>query len=202
MMTCCTLWLFLLMSQPDGSAAMSGGVLLTWKTVPCKYFVRHCYFGAKSDTRGTYWKSIGDAMNISYKDLSRYGSWKSGLDFFYDVRTWSEEYEKKCMVPDMNNKLTADETTKMLLYDVPPSLQPYGRMVVSALLDDRLRTAMMYEEPPSTLKRIVEWGLNLRKYVLRWAALPRPWILRVSKIPDNPKANGRIHALQYQAEPW
>jgi hypothetical protein len=156
----------------------------------------------KQETRGTYWKSIGDAMNISYKDLPGNDSWKSGLDFIYDIQTWSESYEKRCMVPDINNKITADETTKMLLYDVPPSLQPYGRMVVSALMDDRLRTAMMYEEHPPTLKKIVEGGLDFRKYLLRWAALPRPWILRVSKIPDEPKPNGRIHALEYQAEPW
>jgi hypothetical protein len=37
MMTCCTLWLFSLLSQPDGSTAMSGGVLLIWKFVPCKH---------------------------------------------------------------------------------------------------------------------------------------------------------------------
>jgi hypothetical protein len=141
-------------------------------------------------------------MNISYKDMAGYGTWSDGYDWIYDVMAWAEDYEKRCMVPDINNKMTADETTKMLLYDVPNFAKPYGRLVVSCLLDDRLRTAMMYEVPSESLKSFVNGGLIARKYFLRWFALPRPWIFRVQGISDEPDANGRYYMAYYDTEPW
>lgn len=93
---------------------------------------------------GTFWKSMGDAMEILYEDLpGAQSGWKNGIQWMEEMEKWSVEYEKKCMVPDETNKKTADETTAMLLYDAPQSLHPFGYKVVSALMDDRLRKAMM-----------------------------------------------------------
>jgi hypothetical protein len=100
---------------------------------------------------GTFWKSIGDAMEISYDALpsgSSKGSkdgegWRDGLHWLHEIEAWSVEYEKEFMVPDEHNRKTADETTALLLYDVPEGMRGSGKKVVSALMDDRLRRAMM-----------------------------------------------------------
>src|SRR5690349_21491269 len=65
---------------------------------------------------GTFWKAIGDNMEIDYSELARYkDGWKDGIEFYEDIAAWAEEYEKQYMVPDINNKKTADRTTNLLL---------------------------------------------------------------------------------------
>jgi hypothetical protein len=148
---------------------------------------------------GTFWKAQGDAMGISFDVL---GPSESGLDFVKAIQAWSDAYEQRCMVPDVNNNRVADETTKLLLYDVPDAAKPFGKLAVSALLTDRLRTAMMYPVPPTALMVAIQNALMIRKYILRWFALPRPRFLRQRKVMDQADSKGRLFSLEYQAEPW
>ena len=98
-----------------------------------------------------FWKSIGDAMGISYDKLKSGGEngpgWTDGLQWLDEMAAWSLEYEKRFMVPANTNRQTAEETVAILLWGVPNALKPYGRKVVSALMDDRLRAAMMFVIP-------------------------------------------------------
>jgi hypothetical protein len=156
---------------------------------------------------GTFWKSLGDAMAISYADLvpssgSSKPVFESGLDWFHAIEAWSDAYEARTMVPHPANKRTADVTTNILLYDVPSSARPFGRKVVSALMDPRLRAAMLFESPPAWLATAVTGSLRLRRLVLRYAALPRPWVLRNRKVSDDVGAGGRVQLCEYQAEPY
>ncbi len=97
---------------------------------------------------GTFWKSMGDAMGIGYENLKSGGKdgegWRDGLEWLEEVMEWGLEYEKKCMVPDESNRKTAEQTVAILLWGVPKAMKLYGRMAVSALMDDRLRAAMMF----------------------------------------------------------
>jgi hypothetical protein len=93
---------------------------------------------------GTFWKSVGDAMMVSYERLPSYKTgFRDGLHWLEEIEAWSNSYEAERMVPDINNKKTADETVNVLLWDVPEILHPVGRQAVSYLMDNRLRTAMM-----------------------------------------------------------
>ncbi|KAF6227091.1 hypothetical protein HO133_008532 [Letharia lupina] len=48
---------------------------------------------------GTYWKSMGDAMDISYSILpSSIPGWKDGLQWLDEVEAWSLRYEEAYMV--------------------------------------------------------------------------------------------------------
>ena len=86
-------------------------------------------------------------MGISYDKLKNGGSdgsgWKDGLEWLEEVMQWAQDYESRCMIPAESNRKTAEETVAILLWGVPRSLKPYGRKVVAALMDDRLRKAMM-----------------------------------------------------------
>lgn len=97
---------------------------------------------------GTFWKAVGDAMGIGYQQLRNGGEggegWMDGLQWLDELKEWSAEYERRYMVPDKNNQKTADQTVAILLYSLPKFVKPHGRRIVSALMDDRLRTAIMY----------------------------------------------------------
>jgi len=97
---------------------------------------------------GTFWKSVGDAMGISWEKLKsgrggKEGTWRDGLEWWEEICEWSQAYEREKMVPAETNRKTAEETTRILLWTIPGPLKGVGRHLVSALMDDRLRKAMM-----------------------------------------------------------
>ena len=97
---------------------------------------------------GTFWKSVGDAMGISWEKLKsgtrgKEGTWRDGSEWWEEVREWSEAYEREKMVPAETNRKTAEQTVRILLWTLPGPLKGVGRHMVSALMDDRLRKAMM-----------------------------------------------------------
>ena len=153
---------------------------------------------------GTHWKAVGDAMGIDYTTL-RHGphAFKHGHEFFQDLKEWADNYERENMVPDKFNHQLAEETTRVLLVDVPDVLRPYGEKVVVALMDDRLRRAMMYEKPPTLYPKLVKVVFGVRRFILRNLMPPRPDALRVKFFTDekDPKT-GKYHMTVYQSEPW
>jgi ER-bound oxygenase mpaB/B'/Rubber oxygenase, catalytic domain len=93
----------------------------------------------------TFWKSMGDAMDIKYTSLKRHNTgWKDGIEFYEDIKEWAKNYEKNCMIPARSNKQTAENTLRILLFTVPERFKWIGRNMIISLLDDRLRAAMMY----------------------------------------------------------
>lgn len=93
---------------------------------------------------GTFWKSVGDGLDISYDALpSGKSGFRDGLQWLDEINAWSEAYEEKCMVPDLKNKETAEQTTAVLVYMLPQFMVPAGMNFVSFMMDDRLRKAMM-----------------------------------------------------------
>ncbi|KAF1814269.1 hypothetical protein P152DRAFT_465172 [Eremomyces bilateralis CBS 781.70] len=150
---------------------------------------------------GVFWKAIGDAQGISFEALRRFHmGWKDGLEWLEDVQEWATKYEQQHMVPSEYNKKTADETVRILVYDVPGPLKWIGNQFVSCLMDEKLRTAMMYPPPYAPLKFTVDTGLLVRKYFLRYLALPRIIPFKAFSQPD-PKT-GRSHKVLYMSEPW
>ncbi|ODH48341.1 hypothetical protein GX48_05543 [Paracoccidioides brasiliensis] len=152
---------------------------------------------------GTFWRSIGDAMLISFDNLpsSKIG-FKDGIHFFEELEAWSEEYEKQAMVPSSWNKKNADQTVALLLWDYPNFMRPLARNMVLYMMDDRLRTAMMYEKPGSIYKAFFSTVFTLRKLYLRHLSLPRPWFLRYRRISPGTSAEDRHYFLTWEGAPY
>lgn len=94
---------------------------------------------------GTYWKSLGDALDISYEKLpSGKMGFRDGIHWLEEISAWSQEYEVRHMKPHPRNKEIADKTIDVLVYNLPGFMKPLGVYFVSFLMDERLRSAMMY----------------------------------------------------------
>jgi hypothetical protein len=162
---------------------------------------------------GTFWKSIGDAMGISYDPLVAQSSndpdhhstsknpFIDGLHWLDQLANWAEAYEQRTMIFNPNNHHLANETTRLLLWVVPAPLKPAGKAIVSALMDNRLRSAMMYSAPPEFLLTLVPALLRTRAFVLRHFALPRPYFLRFHS-PSRYPIRGRYTLSHYDNEPY
>jgi len=152
---------------------------------------------------GTFWKSIGDAQCISYEDMpSCKTGWRDGLHWFEELEAWSIAYEERNMLPSTYNNITANETVRILVFDLPSSWFGFGRSLASALMDDRLRKSMMYDAPSPFFQSCVDTFFAVRKTLLRHAFLPRPWFMAQDFLSDKPDKNGRYHRLAFESEPW
>ncbi|KAG2415461.1 hypothetical protein HFD88_006652 [Aspergillus terreus] len=152
---------------------------------------------------GTFWKSLGDGLGISYDALpSSKKGWQDGLHWLEEISDWSDEYEVRCMLPDAKNREVADQTTAVLVYMLPGPLKHIGLKFVSFMMDDRLRKAMFYEPPPPSYARFFSLLLSARQFALRYLALPRPYFLRFSNFTEEQDENERVFITQWDAAPY
>ncbi|KAJ0420959.1 hypothetical protein BJY00DRAFT_283338 [Aspergillus carlsbadensis] len=152
---------------------------------------------------GTYWKSLGDALEISFAVLpSGPHGFKDGLHFLEELREWSVKYEMDYMKPTPQNKEVAEKTMDVLLYAVPKVLRPIGVNFASCVMDDRLREAMMYPPPPAIYKAIFSSLVTLRRFYLSHLALPRANFQRIDIFTDKPNEYGRYYVNLYEAIPY
>lgn len=143
-------------------------------------------------------------MDIKWDNLPHGPSnFRDGLEFVEDLRTWSDDYESRAMVPNEWSHKLAELMIRILLYNMPNFLKPMGKQVVIALMDERLRRAMKYDDPPSYCSKLVAIALNMRKFVLRSLMSPRPYSMRYRSIADDPDhKTGKYYQLIYEGEPW
>lgn len=153
---------------------------------------------------GTYWKNMGDAMEISCAKLpSSMRGWRDGLHWLIELEEWSDEYEEANMVPADTNRQLADSQLDTLLPKCPATYLDSCRKMVIALLGDRLRRSMMYPQSPPIYHNTINAILSFRKLLIRHLALPRPNILRNHWIEAGPdRRNGRYVLSDYLAHPW
>ncbi|KAL9106299.1 MAG: hypothetical protein Q9227_008634 [Pyrenula ochraceoflavens] len=141
-----------------------------------------------------YWKNMGEGMSIS---------WQNGLEWLRELEAWSQSYELDNMIPSPSNKTLALATVDVGLMNVPKMLKPMGLQFAAALLDRRLRRAMMFEEPPQWVQKTLRLAIGLRKLILRNLFLPRPEFMRVQWFtPAADDFTGKYHFMQYIGHPW
>ncbi|KAH8707485.1 hypothetical protein GQ44DRAFT_817462 [Phaeosphaeriaceae sp. PMI808] len=151
---------------------------------------------------GTFWKSAGDAMSISYESLPSHKSgFTDGLQWLDELADWVEAYELQYMVPDANCNLVANHTTDLLNYTLPKSMHNMGKNVITVLLDERLRKAMMYPRAPAPYYKTISAIFSIRKNIMKYCMPPRPAFLRYAFKQTNAKT-GRINFTRFDAEPW
>ncbi|KAM5472938.1 hypothetical protein MauCBS54593_002651 [Microsporum audouinii] len=152
---------------------------------------------------GTFWKDIGDCMEIDYSALpSSKSGWKDGLHWLEEVTEWGDWYEQKNMVPNINNQRVALSAIDIILYTVPNFLKPTAKKMVFALLEDRMIKALMLPEPSKVYKFSVNTILDARRYIVRYFFPPRPSCMRFQPLSLKPDENGRYYLQTYDSKPF
>jgi hypothetical protein len=71
----------------------------------------------------TYWKSMGDATEISYSILPSHKSgWRDGLHWLKEIKEWSLAYESDHMKFAKSNEQLANAYLDILFLNLPPAL--------------------------------------------------------------------------------
>ena len=148
---------------------------------------------------GTFWKSIGDAMQIEYTGLLSKTEWTDGIDFAEDISEWSRQFEVVKMVPAPTNRAPSRALLDMMTFHVPKRLKPFADEVLAVLMGDRVRDAFFIAEPGIFAGLVAFAALNLRKMYLRYFSLPR---FSPVELFDEDKVTGRIYHYEYLVDPW
>ncbi|GFF25827.1 hypothetical protein IFM46972_01559 [Aspergillus udagawae] len=152
---------------------------------------------------GTYWKSVGDALGISYEVLpGGPDEFRDGLQWLEEMGDWSRRYEEERMKAAPPNRAVADKTMDVLVYGMPGWVRGVGVSVATCVMDERLRTAMMYDPPPRVIKVIFGAAVVIRRFCLRYLALPRPYFMRLDVFTEKPNEFGRHHVQQWNGMPY
>lgn len=88
---------------------------------------------------GTYWRYIGDMMEVNYKAELKKDQWTDGIDFINDLDEWSYHYENKHMVPSPKLAELGDGLIIFLLSAYPKFMRSTIRKCFMVLLGDRMR---------------------------------------------------------------
>ncbi|KAI1405099.1 hypothetical protein F4819DRAFT_444865 [Hypoxylon fuscum] len=151
----------------------------------------------------TFWKALGEDLEVSYHQLASNGNWTDGLSWLEELDAWSCQYEAHSMVPSSDNAALASATMDMLLYELPNSFKPMGRKFASILLGPRLREAMKIPHPPPHYETIFYYVITLRKFIVRHLCLPRPYFRRHKRVYDAPNpVTGRYQVPRWRVHPW
>ena len=92
---------------------------------------------------GTYWKSMGDAMLISYQALPSFKKgWLDGLHWLQEIRQWSLDYEQDHMIPADTNHQLANAQLDILFLNLSSTFTFIGKSIIAVLLGEELQVAM------------------------------------------------------------
>jgi hypothetical protein len=108
------------------------------------------------------WREIGYQMHI-----------KNVPKTFEEMKAWADEYEKRAMLPSEQTHELAETAMGLLLYYTPKWIKPFVKRLLIAIMDDRLRIAMMYPEQPPWIHKFIEYFAITRRFLLRNFFLPR-----------------------------
>ena len=90
-----------------------------------------------------------------------------------EMEAWADEYEKRAMYPSDASHDLAETTMALLLFYMPNLLKPAIKRLLIAIMDDRLRTAMMYPKQPPWIHKSIIYFCTFRRFLLRNFFLPR-----------------------------
>ncbi|KAJ2913588.1 hypothetical protein MD484_g6832, partial [Candolleomyces efflorescens] len=159
------------------------------------------------------WRSLSrmeqEAFFLFYADVGR----KMGItdipETLDDLRAWSEAYEEVYMVPDETNNLVAGYTVSELLYAVPKKfgMKSFAERVVIALLEERVRIAMLLPAQPLLLKWFVQSIMATNWIVQRWFCLPRRdsnvrFVVDTTRPKLDSNGDVRLRPTEYKSVPW
>lgn len=153
---------------------------------------------------GVFHKALGDAMDIPFAALPSYESgWRDGAHFAQELCDWIESYESVAVRPAESNRLIGGQLMELGVWKLPRFLKPLVRKVIAAKLERHMRVSMGFPEPGVVVIGLLGAIVAMRRFVLRYLALPRDESRAVKVLKDTPDpVTGRYTIDLWIAHPW
>ncbi|EEB91076.1 hypothetical protein MPER_10631, partial [Moniliophthora perniciosa FA553] len=122
-------------------------------------------------------------------------------------KEWVEDYESKYMIPDPINHSVSLLTTEELIRQLPEAfgIRNFARKLAVAILEDRVRIAMMHPEQPWYIHTFLNGVLKFLAWQVRYFHLPARTVYGPVE-PSMPKfkqgEEPLMYPLHFQSKPW
>ncbi|KAH8585339.1 hypothetical protein B0O99DRAFT_531127 [Bisporella sp. PMI_857] len=136
----------------------------------------------------TYWKEIGNRMGIT--DIP---------ETIPAFEAWVEDFEAENMRYAESNRICTVATINLFLKPLPRFMQDFGKDVMTAFMEPRIRPLVGLDEPPWIVSAGVAFLFECRKHAIRHFFLPR---LRDYHVLGTNIHGGRLQRDSYIFEPW
>ncbi|KAJ6490295.1 hypothetical protein C8R47DRAFT_1319986 [Mycena vitilis] len=184
--------------------------------------VRSIYLGSRpertlntpQDTMGRYdWRPMSpeelECLFILWTEIGRRMGIRDIPTTVEALRTWSEEYEAKHLIPSEDSNKLAQIALSHICRRVPdlPGLRRFVSAMFICLMDERLRTAMMLPAQAAWAHRTLRIFCRVRATFIRTCCLPRRKPRSYIALENPPSGVGpdgrmRLYTLVRQFHPW
>ncbi|KAH7079164.1 hypothetical protein BKA63DRAFT_551572 [Paraphoma chrysanthemicola] len=152
---------------------------------------------------GVFHYNLGTDLEIPFTPLkSSKTGWHDGLHFLDELIQWTTMYEREVAEPTT----TGDQYVRVY---VDSAAKKLGRPLISLLrqvvgfdLDDIMRTSLCIEAPGLILSTVLSAVRSIRKFLLRYLALPRPQALAHQSVAATTNAMGLYNFSHGGFQPW
>ncbi|CAF0802559.1 unnamed protein product [Adineta ricciae] len=163
---------------------------------PCRWAVKYDWrplAPVEGEARVFFWRELGARMGIENIPLT-----------LKDLETWSVNYEIQHMTYSKDNQICGEATIELLLSIYPNCMRKLVRKVFISLVDERLRLAMGFEQPPHWIKQLTIFFFRCRAFLLVHCALPRIYPDKRGQASRScpMTKDGRYQRTGYFFEPW
>ncbi|XP_044720154.1 Dephospho-CoA kinase [Hirsutella rhossiliensis] len=149
---------------------------------------------------GTFWKYIGDMMEIDFVAELNKDRWDDGINFLEDVTQWASKYEDEHMRRTRDGQILVGHLLDFFYSSYPVFMRPLIYGLAFVLMGDRWRQIFSLPEPGTATVAFTYTFLLARKLCMRFLALPRSIATDYISEPDI--KTGRMHHYHYLKEPW
>jgi len=158
---------------------------------------------------GVFWQNFGHRLGINYDCLYEMkstgdakGMFKDGLEWIDLLAKWSEEYEKKHMVPAESNAILIGPAFDCLKLRIPRPLRAHFTSLVYVQFGERMCKALKVSQP-SRIHYYTFWSIiAIYQFVLRYLSLPRFKRRRLVSADSESKDGRHHHMTDYLLHPW
>ncbi|CAF1146825.1 unnamed protein product [Adineta ricciae] len=147
----------------------------------------------EKEARFVYYKEVGIRMGI-----------KSIPSTLIELENWANSYEEKNMIYSKDNQICGEATLELMISQFPKCMSRLVRKAHLSFVDERLRSAMGFEQTPDWMKYFINLVMKIRALLLRHCMLPRIYPYDFGQGPSSCPLNeyGRYQRTKYLFQPW
>ncbi|RAQ67922.1 hypothetical protein COH21_013020, partial [Aspergillus flavus] len=153
---------------------------------------------------GVFYRSMGEAMEIPFNLVpSGKAGFTDGIHFAQELCDFTVEYEKTAVKPTQSTFLISRRLMDLETANYPSIFRPVVERIYATRLDEHIRVSMGYRKPGIVLSSLVASLVAMRKYVLCYLSLPRPYFMVVKVLEAEPDpTTGRYAIKEWLNNPW
>ncbi|KAH7119973.1 hypothetical protein B0J11DRAFT_552007 [Dendryphion nanum] len=152
---------------------------------------------------GIFHYNLGQDLEIPFGALeSGERGWKNGAHFLEELVEWTEAYEREVARPTETGDRYVRVYVNSGMVKMGRGVTGFVRKMVGCELSETMRVSLGIEEAGLFMREFLWMIRTLRRYLLRYLALPRPECFAYESVSAEPNGDGLYNFGHGGFQPW